>query len=138
MVNEKRYFEKLDHIDELNISVAKKNESISAKQKGNIMIKTVHAGDSAPKKMENVLLVNDLKCNLMSIRSLTKKGYKIVFEGDYAYASLNGKMKFIGQVKRKLYEVILHVDNNMFAGITGENFNKMSQNLFSTCTPKFK
>lgn len=131
MVNDKRYFDKLEKIDELSISVAKKNQSISAKQRGEIAIKTFHDGDSSTKTMENVLLVNDLKCNLMSIRSLTKKGYRIVFEGDYAYASINDKVNFIGRVNGKLYEVILHVDNNVFAGFTGkEQLNKISRSLW--------
>lgn len=90
MVNDERYFEKLQKIDELNIAVAKKNASITAKQQGEIVVKTFLEGDSSSKTMENVLLVNDLKCNLMSIRSLTKKGYRIVFEGDKVHASING------------------------------------------------
>ena len=131
MVNDKQYFDKLEKIDGLNISVAKKNQSITAKQRGNIIVKTFHEGDTSPKTMENVLLVNDLKCNLMSIRSLTKKGYTIVFDGDFAYASINGKQKFIGRVNGNLYEVVFHVDNNVFAGFTGEsNLNSISQNLW--------
>lgn len=131
MVNDKRYFDTLNKIDELSISVAKKNQSISAKERGNILVKTFHEGDTTSKTMENVLLVNDLKCNLMSIRSLCQKGYRIVFEGDYAYASIGGKVKFIGRVNGKLYEVILHVDNNVFAGFTGEKtLHKISHSLW--------
>lgn len=131
MVNDIKYFDKLEQIDELSISVAKENQSISANQRGNIKVKTFHEGDTSSKTMENVLLVNDLKCNLMSIRSLCQKGYRIVFEGDYAYASLGGKVIFVGRVNGKLYEVILHVDNNVFAGFTGEkNLHKISQTLW--------
>lgn len=131
MVNDERYFDKLKKIDELNISVAKKNASILAKQQGDIVFKTFHEGDSSAKTMENVLLVNDLKFNLMSIRSLTKKGYRVVFDGDCAYASINGKVKFVGQVNGNLYEVILHADSNVFAGLTGQkNVQKVSKQLW--------
>lgn len=62
----------------------------------------------------------------MSIRSLTKKGYRVVFDGDYAYALIDGKVKFVGHVNGNLYKVILHVDNNVFAGFTVE---KTLQNI---------
>lgn len=131
MVNDKRYFDKLNNIDEIQIAVAKKNQSISAKQQGDISVKTFHENDTSTKTMENVLLVKDLKCNLMSIRSLTKRGYNILFEGDYAYASLNGETKFVAHTEGKLYEVVLHLESNVFAGFSGEcNLQKISQSLW--------
>lgn len=131
MVNDNRYFDRLEDIDEVQISVAKKNQKISARQRGEILVKTFHDGDSSVKTIQDVLLVKDLKCNLMSIRSLTKKGYRIAFEGDYAYASINGQTKFVAHTNGKLYEVVLHVDKNVFAGISGEsNMHKISQVLW--------
>lgn len=131
MVNNKRYFEQLKQIDEVEISVAKKNACISAKQQGEISVKTFHNGDNSTKTMKDVLLVKDLKCNLMSIRSLTKQGYRVVFENDYAYASIDGKTKFVAHTSGKLYEVVLHVDRNVFAGISsGNNLEKFSQSLW--------
>jgi len=64
MVNDERYFDKLKDIDKVNIS-AKKNESLTAKQQGNIMVKTLYKGDLSTKTMKNVLYLKDLKCNLM-------------------------------------------------------------------------
>lgn len=131
MVNDNRYFNRLEDIDEVQISVAKKNQKISARQRGEILVKTFHDGDSSVKTIQDVLLVKDFKCNLMSIRSLTKKGYRIAFEGDYAYASINRQTKFVAHTNGKLYEVVLHVDKNVFAGISGEsNMHKISQVLW--------
>lgn len=130
MVNNESYFKHLDDIDDVNISVAKKNEMIVAKQQGDISIKMFHDGGSSV-TMKNVLFVKELKCNLMSIRSLTKKGYSILFEGDYAYASINGKVKFIAHADRQLYEVVFHVEHDVFAGVAGEdNLNHVSQILW--------
>lgn len=98
---------------------------------GNISIKTFHNGDSSVKTMENVLYSNELKCNLMSIRTLTKRGYKVVFEGDSAIVSLNGVEKFVARAKGNLYEVEFHVERNVFAGIAGEdNLKSFSQDLW--------
>lgn len=131
MVNDKRYFDHLENVDEIEISVAKKNQCISANQQGEITVKTFHDGDSSSKTMQNVLLVKDLSSNLMSIRSLTKKGYRIVFEGDCAYASINGKTQFVANANGRLYEVVMHIDRSVFAGISGENnINKISQHLW--------
>lgn len=67
----------------------------------------------------------------MSIRSLTKKGYSVVFEGDVAYVSLNGNRQFEAHLNGRLYEVVLHADQNVFAGFSGENkLNKFSQSLW--------
>jgi len=128
MVNDKRYFIELEDIDNVNISVAKKNESITAKQQGNISIKTFYGDDTSAKTMKNVLFVKDLKCNLMSIRSLTKRGYCIIFEGDYAYASINNETKFVAHTSGKLYEVIFHVDRDVFVGISDKK--SLHQNLW--------
>lgn len=131
MANEEEHFSKLEQIDELKIAVAKKNQSICAKQRGDIAVKTFHDGDSSTTTMKDVLLVKDLKCNLMSIRALTKKGYRVVFEGDDAVVSINDKVKFIGHAEGNLYKVVFHVDNNVFAGYTGEgNLHKISQSLW--------
>lgn len=131
MVNDEQYFDSLENVDEININIAKKNQSVSAKQQGDISVKTLYEGDTSTAVMKDVLLVKDLPCNLMSIRSLTKKGYRIVFEGDYAYGSIDGKTKFVSHARGNLYEVILHIDRNAFAGVSGEdNINKFSQNLW--------
>lgn len=69
----------------------------------------------------------------MSIRSLTKKGYRIVFEGDCAHVSVNKKTKFVAHTNGKLYEVVLHVNRNAFAGISGKNnLHKFSQSLWNS------
>jgi len=131
MVNDERYFDELKDIDKINISVAKKNESLTAKQQGDIMINTLYEGDSSTKIMKNVLYVKDLKCNLMSIRSLTKKGYRIIFKGDYAYASIDNEIKFVACTNGRLYEVMLHVDKNNSANISSEeNMRQSSQKLW--------
>lgn len=131
MCNDKKYFNNLVDIDGINISVAKKNEKITATEQGDILVKTFFDGDSETKKMQNVLYVRDLNCNLLSIRKLAKRGYKIVFEGDCATASKNGKTQFVAHAKGNLYEVTFHVDHDAFAGIAGEdNLMKFSQDLW--------
>lgn len=131
MANNKDYFDNLVEINKIDISTAKKNEKIYAKEHGNISIKTFHKGDSSVKTMQNVLYSKELKCNLMSIRNLTKKGYKVVFEGDSADVSMNGVTKFVAHANGNLYEVEFHVEHSVFAGIAGEdNLKSVSQDLW--------
>lgn len=59
MVNDKRYFDRLENINEVQISVVKKNQNISTKQRGEISIKTFHDGDTSVNTIQNVLLVKD-------------------------------------------------------------------------------
>lgn len=105
MANNESFFYELCDTNNINISVAKRNSSISANQKGDIHVKLFQSGDCEKKTIRDVLYVKDLKCNLMSIRSLTKHGYRIVFEGDVAEVSKDGKKIFVAQSQNKLYEV---------------------------------
>lgn len=97
MVNKESYFNKLNPTDEIKITVAKKDASLCAKQRGDIHVRTFHNGDCSTKAIRNALFVKDLHSNLLSIRSLTKLGYRIVFEGDTADVTFNGKTVFIAQ-----------------------------------------
>lgn len=130
MVNGKRYFSELTDIDDITISVAKRNQRLVAKQRGSIKIRTFCNGNSDVKTMKSVLLIEDLKCNLMSINVLTNRGYTIQFENDCAYVSHSGKLQFIAYKKGKLYEVTFLVDSGDFAGLScGQSKGKVSQNL---------
>lgn len=66
MANKEKYFADLNEIDDINISVAKKNESICAQHKGDIHVKTTSNGDREKKTMKDVLFVKDLNCNFMA------------------------------------------------------------------------
>lgn len=79
------------------------------------------------KTMKDVLYVKELKCNLMSIPSLTKKG--INFDGDFAYVSLNGKTQFTAKTNGKLFEVILFKNKSEFSCL-GNECSVDSQNLW--------
>lgn len=60
----------------------------------------------------------------MSIRSLTKKGYNVFFGGDRARIVLNGKTIFIAELSGKLYEVVLYMANDEYAGFIDAQINK--------------
>lgn len=67
----------------------------------------------------------------MSIRALTKKGFKISFEKNCAYVAFNGKTIFVAKASGKLYEVNFHIRRNVFAGVADDDsLNKLSQNLW--------
>lgn len=65
---------------------------------------------------------------MLSIRSLTKHGYRIAFEGDSAEVSKNGDRVFVAHCSSRLYEVEFKLDRDSFAGFSGEKiFDKSSQ-----------
>lgn len=131
MVNEKSYFNKLVDIDHVHINVAKKNQKLVATQQGEIKVSSFYKGESKSRTIKEVLHVRDLKCNLMSIRALTKGGFKVVFEGDFANIIFNGVTQFVGQINGKLYEVNFQIQPNVFAGVaSGNDLNKLTQDLW--------
>lgn len=130
MVNNKIYLDHWKRIQQINISVAKKNQKISANEQGCITVKTFHNGNSSIKTIENVLYLKDLKCNLMSIRRLTKLGYKVTFDGENAFVSKNGKVVFTGRAEGDLYQVEFNIERNIFAGIASDSVNQATQSVW--------
>lgn len=126
MANDESFFSKLIEIDNVNISVAKKNASICANKRGNINVKTMN-GDCDTKQIKDVLFVKDLKFNLMSIRSLTKRGFRIVFQDDVAEVTKDGRKIFAARALDRLYEVDFQIERSEFAGVIGEHFSNKSQ-----------
>jgi len=107
MVNDERYFDELKDIDKINISVAKKNESLTAKQQGDILVKTLYKGDSSTKTMKEYFIYQRPKMQ----SDVRKRGYRVMFKGDYAYALIDNEIKFVANTNGRngrLYEVMLH------------------------------
>lgn len=131
IVNNKMFFNNLRKIEPIVISTAKSGTSLMAKQQGDISIKTFFKDDCSTKTIQNVLFVENLKCNLMSIRQLTGKGYEITFNGDVAFVSRNGKRMFAAHRDGQLYRATFYVERSVFAGIAdAEGLSKASQNLW--------
>ena len=67
-------------------------------------------GNSLTTLIENVLFVDGLKCNLLSISQLCDKGYKIVLNEDYCtiYNSITNKIEFVGNQIGNTY--MLNID----------------------------
>lgn len=121
MVNNESYFHELKNIEKVNIGVAKRNMSLCANQRGDILVKTLFNGDCETRALRNVLLVKDLESNLLSIRNLTKHGYRVIFENDFAKVMRDGEIIFVAQDSGKLYEVNLYADQNAFAGMANRH-----------------
>lgn len=131
IVNNKAFFDNLEGIEPIIISTAKSGAPLVAKQRGDISIKTFFNGDCSTRTIRNVLYVENLKCNLMSIRQLTDKGYRITFNGDDGFISKNGKDVFAARRDGQLYRTTFHIERSVFAGIADvEKLNKASQNLW--------
>lgn len=131
IVNNKEFFNNIHKVEPIIITTAKSGAILVAKQQGDISIKTFFNGDCSTKTIQNVLFVENLKCNLMSIRQLTDKGYKVTFNGDVAFISKNDKNVFAARRNGQLYLTTLHIERSVFAGIADmEKLTKASQNLW--------
>ena len=125
MTNNRSVFKELTQTVEVNISVAKQNANLCTNQKDNIHDEL--DSDHSKGIIKDVLYVKVLQSNLMSVRALTKQGYRIVFEGDTAEVSRNGEKVFVAVCEDRLYEVTFKIDRESFAGFSGEkSFDKSS------------
>lgn len=130
MVNRKQFFSNLTGIDDVTISVAKKNQKLIAKYQGDVVIRDFDSKHFGTKTLKNVLLIEDLNCNLLSIIAMTTRGYVVKFKEDCATVTLNGKLQFKAYKNGRLYEVTFAVDDGAFAGISNEHaYGAISQNL---------
>jgi hypothetical protein len=77
--------------------------------------------------IENILLVNGLEDNLLSVRQLCDKGHKVTFDlGDCIIASrFTNEVKFIGHRKRKI-SVVKLLNHKEFKDTCLITFNKES------------
>lgn len=94
------------------INVAKQGEMIEATKQGNLLVST----SNKDIVMKDVWMCDNLLHNLLSVRKLEQKGFKIVFEDEEVSFIKNGMMILKGKLYGNLYVVILKVkqpENNV-------------------------
>lgn len=119
MVNDKSYFGEVNEIKPISIAVAKDGAKLVSKEKGNISVKT--SQNSPSRSIKDVLYVEHLKCNLMSVARLCDKGYEVTFKKNGATVSKDGETIFMAERKGMLYEATFQVEKTVFAGTANEN-----------------
>lgn len=115
MVNRREYFSEIFELEGINIGVAEDGRRLTASRYGNILIQL--DGESATTTITNVLLIENLKCNLLSTCSLMEHGHEIIFKDGHAHVSKGGKEKFIARLKGRLNEVTFNIKRNGFAAV---------------------
>lgn len=111
MVNQKSYFNDSERISPVSITIAKDSESLIAKERGNIKVKTFEDGDNSSLTIPEVLIVKDLNHNLMSVGRLCDKGYEVTFKKCEAIITKNGKVPFTESRNGNVYEVDFKIDS---------------------------
>lgn len=115
MVKKQSYFNSLERIPPVSITIAKDGDSLVAKEMGNISVKTFQDGDNPCHTIPDALFVKGLKHNLLSVGKLCDKGYEVTFKKTEAVISKNGKAQFTATRNGSLYEVEFMDERNVFA-----------------------
>lgn len=106
MVNDESYLSEVKLLKTpINIASAKNGAMLTATKIGKIYGSTVVNGTHLECKIEDVLFVNNLNCNLFSISKIESTGMKIVFNNRMVEISCNGKIVGQGTLNGKLYEI---------------------------------
>ena len=86
-------------------------------------------GNNSHTQIKNVLLVENLKYNLLSISQLCDKGYKVCFESNACHVinSITNKIIYIGKRHENVYvihidEVVLNVESFLIANDVNDSW----------------
>ncbi|KAK9680740.1 hypothetical protein QE152_g38852 [Popillia japonica] len=91
------------------ISVAKKGEVLEATVQGNLEVILVNGKNAC---MKNVWMCDGLMHNLLSVRKLEEKGFKIVFQNKEALIIRNEEIVLKGKLCGNLYVLSLRISHN--------------------------
>lgn len=89
----------------LIISVAKQNQSMKATKIGVVQVMSTVGAEKIPITIRNAFLVPELRHNLLSVKSLTKAGLEVIFNGSNAIIKSCGHTVAVGNLRNELYEL---------------------------------
>jgi hypothetical protein len=89
----------------IQIRSAKSGTFLTAKEMGDIPVKTVIGEQTKRITIKNVLVVPNLEFNLLSVRRLEMNGLKIIFENGNGNIFKNDELVAVAHRKEKLYEL---------------------------------
>lgn len=102
----------------ITIAVAKNDVTLSALRKGDVNGLLHSNGKFIKCRLENVLFVENLKCNLLSIRKMEEAGMKIIFDRGVATVHHKGNIIAVANRNEKLYEMELLLEKKEFVGVS--------------------
>lgn len=139
MVNDSSLFDELIETRQVEIDVAKIGVTMNCNQKGDISAKLFCGSRATECLLKDVLLMEDLKCNLLSIGKMEQAGMEITFKNGAAYVSYKKKLLYIAPRCGKLYELNVVVGkkksaeanagkgNNLFTGVAAKAVHSVNQ-----------
>lgn len=125
MANDERYFAELKKMSTpMKIGVAKNGTSLTATQIGTIRGNVIVNGRKHPCTVKNVLYIEDLKCNLFSIRRLEEAGMKAMFADGTVRMYRNDRELLTGHRSGRLYQFNMQLQPK-FAGIVANDCDEL-------------
>lgn len=95
----------------IKIKVAKSNEILKAYEIGDFQLAYKDNFRNNRVTLTDVLIVSGLQFNLLSVRRLDSKGFKVIFENGTASAMKKNKVIFIANRVNKMYLLKLELNN---------------------------
>lgn len=125
MVNNEKYFAELKSLKTpMKIGVAKNGITLAATKIGTIHGNVIVDGKWQQCTVENVLYIENLQCNLFSVRRLEEAGLKTVFaDGKVSVYKGNRKLITANRVNR-LYQLEMKLQTN-FAGVVTNDCDEL-------------
>lgn len=91
--------------DERKVVVVADERKVSVEGRGSVVLKLAEKYGNKNFKLTDVSFVPDLDCNLLSVKQLDKKGFKIVFQNNTVNVLKNNKVIFTACGFNSLYQI---------------------------------
>lgn len=115
MVNNLCFFDTCSNLENpINIHVAKFSQTLHASKIGNILIKINKCDKTIDGKIKNVLYVEGLRNNLLSVQKLAECGISVMFKNKKVILTKNNNIVAEGNMISNLYEIefVLRLEHN--------------------------
>lgn len=121
MCNERKRFTELRRTKQSKITTAA-NHSTNSSSEGEINLVVNNYGERNNIKLKDTMFVPELRNNLMSVPTITEKGYTVIFKKEYAIVKRrDGSIALTASKKNNIYEVNEIRNQAMLASEVNDN-----------------
>lgn len=118
MCKDERKFQQLSHLEGESLNLANCN-STEICAKGTVQVNILSNKNQKVLKLENTLLVPDLRSNLLSVSKITDSGHNVLFTREGAFVhNIEGETKWYAERLGNLYYIRENVEQSATASVS--------------------